>query len=397
MSTFVQIHTLTGYSGVLLNRDDAGMSKRIIYGEKERIRISSQFIKRKLRLAEGPHSLSNLGSMGVRSRLIFRKKIAEPLIEEGYERDHVVAATLAVIESMFGKKKKEERGKNDKEKDAKNEVSDPLKVLERKETIIMGEKEIEYVKSKIRSALEDASSLSDAQSISKAMEDNLKDKGFNDNLRKMGAMSLDVAAFGRMSTGDALSNVDAAVHVAHAFTTDGLAPEIDYFTVVDELKDREGGEDGGAAHLGEAEISSPLLYGYYVVDFDQLIRNLHGLDHSREVAAQMVSSLIHLAATQVVGAKKGSTSPYSSADFVLVEVGNQMPRTLAEAFREPSKGSLKSAVEKVTDYVRSKDAMYGPQADERLIAAICDVHPGLGSYSSLPDICGRVSSYLRGE
>jgi CRISPR system Cascade subunit CasC len=77
-NTFIQIHTLTGYTSVLLNRDDTGMAKRIEYGDGVRTRTSSQFAKRKMRTADNSASLLDLGDMGVRSRLLFRRRIAEP-------------------------------------------------------------------------------------------------------------------------------------------------------------------------------------------------------------------------------------------------------------------------------------------------------------------------------
>lgn len=42
---FVQIHTLTSYPAVLLNRDDAGFAKRLPFGGVTRTRISSQCLK----------------------------------------------------------------------------------------------------------------------------------------------------------------------------------------------------------------------------------------------------------------------------------------------------------------------------------------------------------------
>ena len=39
---FLQIHTLTSYAAALLNRDDAGLAKRLPYGGVSRTRISSQ-------------------------------------------------------------------------------------------------------------------------------------------------------------------------------------------------------------------------------------------------------------------------------------------------------------------------------------------------------------------
>ena len=43
---FLQVHTLHNYPAALLNRDDAGLAKRLPYGDKVRTRISSQCLKR---------------------------------------------------------------------------------------------------------------------------------------------------------------------------------------------------------------------------------------------------------------------------------------------------------------------------------------------------------------
>ena len=50
-----------------------------------------------------------------------------------------------------------------------------------------------------------------------------------------------------------------------------------------------------------------------------------GFDHDR---------LVQLIARTSPGAKKGSTAPYAHAEFMLVETGNDQPRTLANAFRK---------------------------------------------------------------
>jgi CRISPR system Cascade subunit CasC len=58
---FIQIHTLTSWSAVLLNRDDAGMAKRLPYGGAQRLRVSSQCLKRHWRKANDPWALSRIG------------------------------------------------------------------------------------------------------------------------------------------------------------------------------------------------------------------------------------------------------------------------------------------------------------------------------------------------
>lgn len=43
---FLQIHFLAPYTAALLNRDDAGLAKRLPYGGSLRTRVSSQCLKR---------------------------------------------------------------------------------------------------------------------------------------------------------------------------------------------------------------------------------------------------------------------------------------------------------------------------------------------------------------
>jgi hypothetical protein len=49
---FIQIHSLTSYPASLLNRDDAGLAKRIPFGGAVRTRISSQCLKRHWRTTQ---------------------------------------------------------------------------------------------------------------------------------------------------------------------------------------------------------------------------------------------------------------------------------------------------------------------------------------------------------
>jgi len=72
--TFLQIHVLTSYPATLLNRDDVGFAKRIPFGGANRLRISSQCLKRHWRTFEGEGAIASIGvgsgtvPMSVRSR-----------------------------------------------------------------------------------------------------------------------------------------------------------------------------------------------------------------------------------------------------------------------------------------------------------------------------------------
>lgn len=395
---FIEIHTLTGYSGVLLNRDDRGLAKRLPYGDAVRTRTSSQFAKKKIRAAAGEFALSSLGEVSVRSRETFKRKIAEPLIAEGLDADAVIAVTLLVMDTVY----KPSDGAKKLRKEAVSKIAkgekDRLSVLERGEINVLSTREIAYLKAKIH---EFVIAEADPQKAVAAAKDLLeKDKSettknLKDNLKVLGqSMDIDVAMFGRMVTGDALSVVDAAVHVAHGLTTHAQAVETDFFSAVDDLVTGEADQGGG--HIGEVEITSPLLYGYYVIDWKQLLANLGGLDNAEEVAAKLVSNLIWLVSEQVVGAKKGSTAPYSSADLVMVEIGKAQPRTLAEAFRRKVGPTFEEAVNALGAYLDGKDRMYGRTPEGRMVAAAAETSPAFGTATSLPEIARVAALRLAG-
>ena len=92
-ANFIQIHTLHGYPGVLLNRDDAGLAKRLTYGGAVRTRISSQCLKRHWRVNDGPDAIGNLTNpeLSLRSREIVTKCVIEPLENAGHDPEAIEA------------------------------------------------------------------------------------------------------------------------------------------------------------------------------------------------------------------------------------------------------------------------------------------------------------------
>ncbi len=160
------------------------------------------------------------------------------------------------------------------------------------------------------------------------------------------------ALFGRMVTSDPSANIEAPVHVAHAFTVHAEEAESDYFIAADDLA---GEEDTGADTIQETELTSGLFYGYVVVDIPGLLRNL-GKDTT--LAGEVLHNLLYLIAEVSPGAKHGSTAPYSRASFLLVEAGNRQPRSLAEAFRCACKAETAAAVARLADHLASLDKNY---------------------------------------
>jgi CRISPR system Cascade subunit CasC len=142
--------------------------------------------------------------------------------------------------------------------------------------------------------------------------------------------AVDIAMFGRMLADNPDFNRDAAVQVAHAFTTNSVDIEDDYYTAVDDLKTRE--EDAGAALIGEAGFGAGVYYIYVCTDRRLLVANLGG---DAALAARGLEALVHTLATASPSGKRNSFANHVRPEFILAEKGAAQPRSLASAFTRP--------------------------------------------------------------
>ena len=346
---FLQIHTLHSYPAALLNRDDSGLAKRMPFGGAVRTRISSQCLKRHWRTAQDEfaiHSISGSTS-AIRSRNTVERRVIQPLRENGDYGDDVLAAVENAFNvGVYGSSGATERGR---------------------QPLLLGLPEVEHLHQRAAAICaqhrKDAKAAGDAATALFSAR-----RGEGNNFRALLDSArlpagLEGALFGRMVTSDPGANIEAAIHVAHAFTVHREESESDYFSVVDDLQRDD--EDAGAAHIGDMELTAGLFYGYVVVDVPGLVSNLEGCKSEdwesadRDLAAKVAEHLTHLIATVSPGAKLGSTAPYACADLLLVETGNRQPRSLANAFRDPSKAQVADATGALTKYLGKLDACYG--------------------------------------
>ena len=189
---FVQIHTLTGYSATLLNRDDIGRAKRLPFGGCDRIRVSSQCLKRHWREAAGAWSLQDLGSgKSLRSRRLFSETIAGRLKQQGFTEDQIVRVLRPIRSTILGESIKAKTARKGKADEKTGE--DLLKELRTEQVIVLGEPEINFL-TKLASDL----AKEDADGVNKAITAYFKDKDKRNNLKalKQGA-GLDASLFGR--------------------------------------------------------------------------------------------------------------------------------------------------------------------------------------------------------
>lgn len=288
MEPYFQLHTLTAYPPSNLNRDDLGRPKTARIGDSNRIRISSQSLKRAWRVSDafeaslGPH-------LGKRTRRI-GDEVHDKLIAAGIPPKDATA-WAAQVSSKFGKVDK-------------GEVN--TKQLAHVSPLELGE---------IRA-------LADTLAREKRAP---KDEELV--ILRESTKAVDIALFGRMLADAPNFSVDAAAQVAHAFTIHPVTVEDDYFTAVDDLKKR--GEDSGAGHVNAAEFGAGVFYTYVCVNRTQLVANLDG-DHA--LAKRALGALVRAIVTVSPGGKQNSYASRAYASYALAERGSAQPRSLSVAF-----------------------------------------------------------------
>lgn len=353
---FLQIHTLTTYSASLLNRDDAGLAKRIPFGNAVRLRVSSQCLKRHWR----EDLTSRLPDVpdGQRTRSFFTRTVLPRAIAAGVPESVATALIEPLAKAVIDGGVKEGGDLN--------------------QPVLFGLREADYLVRLIVEASGEADPV-------KALTERLKSKEEKENLKAMSksAAGLTAALFGRMVTSDVLARVDAPVHVAHAFTVHAANTEMDFFTVVDDLN-RE--EDTGTAHLSHAELGAGLYYTYVAVDVPLLVCNLNGCrtkdwkQQDPTVVKRVLQALVESIVRQSPGAKKGSTAPYAWADMLFLEAGQGQPRSLANAFLDAIKPREAQdlrvlAMNRLADYLRRLDEMYGAASGYRGLSTVLEPLP----------------------
>lgn len=350
MTTFIQAHYLTVYGPSNLNRDDTGRPKTANFGGVQRLRVSSQSLKRAWRTSTAFVEHFN-GTLGHRTR-IMGERIRDRMIAAGMSDAAAVKATQALI-SQFGKL---DTGKADAKADEPSDSDGKTKGRKVQQSLKdnVNVSQLYFISPEEMTALELI-----ADRISAGEEVSEKDMIVTSNIMS----APDIAMFGRMVAATPIFNIDAAVQVSHAITTHRVIPDEDYYTAVDDLN--TGEVDVGAGFMGTFEFGSGVFYAYVCVDRDQLVRNLQG---NEALADQSISVLLEAAATEGPKAKQNSFAHQSRAGYVLLERGSKQPRNLAYAFLKPIDGGrnddyMASSIAKLREFRTKTDTVYGSCAD----------------------------------
>lgn len=362
----IEIHMIQNHSPANLNRDDLGAPKTCIFGGVTRARISSQCLKRSIRRStEFSAVLEKDG--GVRTRrlanLLARiayagdfeltpRKLATLLEgnpienEETRKLDAIAAEALKLGGVKAKNKKKSNKGEKGEDEEANAEgISRMLLFLS---TTTIGKM------------------AKDLKSASKAKD--LSEK-FRTYIAENPGVP-DIALNGRMT--EAASNsffsdlnftVEAALSAAHAISTHAVVNEVDYFTAADDVP----GQDAGAAHVNEAMFNSACFYKHFVIDFEQLKKNLA---NDADLACKTVRSFLEAAAKANPSGKQHAFAAFNPPDGVLVEVKTRLatPVSYANAFADPvpersERGLIGESIARLGQYAHDLATGYGIEAE----------------------------------
>lgn len=336
MSQFIQLHLLTSYPPANLNRDDQGRPKTAKMGGSERLRVSSQSLKRNWRVSDvfDDSIKSEQGKrIGIRTKRLGVDIYNALIKKEVKEKDAIKWAQI--IAGQFGKLKKE----------------DPKKVTQGLEI-----EQLVHISQAENAAVNDLVEII-------ANEKREPEKEELDLLRKT-ERDIDMALFGRMLASKPEFNIEAACQVSHAISVHSVVIEDDYFTAIDDLNSHE--DDAGAAHIGESSFAAGLFYTYLCINKTQLIENLDG---DKALADKALAALTEAAVKVSPQGKQNSFASRAYASYVLAEMGEQQPRSLSAAYLKAidkrDDDFANTAISRLREQYESFDAVYGDCADSR--------------------------------
>jgi len=357
MSEFIQFHFLTSYPPANLNRDDLGRPKTAVFGGTQRLRVSSQSLKRAWRTSD---VFATALTIGTRTKeignYVFKALVEKHVTETDAD---VIAKKVAAV---FGKSKAKA---DDPATDEPEKASVPAVAKKggRKGSAAEGapQNPEEGRKTEQLAHISIGEKAAIDQLVQRVADKGIVTEPDYQALLSDGHGTPDIALFGRMLAASPKHNVEAAAQVAHAISVHRVTVEDDYFTAVDDLND--GSEDVGAAHVGTSEFAAAVFYHYVCVNRTLLIESLN---EKPALADETIKSLLTACCTVAPSGKQNSFGSHARASFLLAEKGTQQPRSLSVAFLRAVEGPdiLGSAINALTETRATMDAVYGKCADK---------------------------------
>ncbi|NOX55010.1 MAG: type I-E CRISPR-associated protein Cas7/Cse4/CasC [Planctomycetes bacterium] len=366
----VELHLLQNFSPSCLNRDDTNSPKDCEFGSFRRARISSQCIKRTIRQHFARAELLEADHLARRSKRLIAE-VAQKLTESGRPEDQasaLVKAALAGVKLKAG---------DDNETQyllflGRREIAALAKLVDQHwDTLV----EVAEKQSKDESPDEEGSEKVSSRKKKKAAKATVPAE-ITDQIKRCldGGKAADLALFGRMVADQPDLNREAACQVAHAISTNRVSMEMDYYTAVDDLKERS--HEAGAGMIGTVEFNSACFYRYANIDFQQLVENLQG---DTDLALKTVEAFVRASVEAIPTGKQNSMAAQNPPSLVFAVVRKAGFWSLANAFERPivpdrrddGLSLVGKSIKALDRYWKRLGDVYG--ADGILAAAACKV------------------------
>ncbi|BAW92699.1 CRISPR system CASCADE complex protein CasC [Actinomyces sp. Chiba101] len=366
MSTFVDIHVIQSVPPSCVNRDDSGSPKSAVYGGVRRLRVSSQSWKRATRL----HFIDHLDAseLGTRTKRVV-KVLADAITSQAPDLEDRATALAEDVFKAAKIKLTAPRGN----KQGASQESGYLLFLSRSQVDRLADLAI--------AAERDGASL-EAKEVKRIFKEE---------------HAVDVSLFGRMVADDADLNVDAACQVAHAISTHAAENEYDFFTAVDDEKNRSEEEDAGAGMMGTVEFASATMYRYATVNIDMLKKNLG----DGQAALRALEAFVSGFCLSMPTGKQNTFANRTLPETVVVTVREDQPVSLVGAFEtavpaDASDGYLGRSVQALAQYASSIEDAYGMRPAASFVMSLIDSDAviSLGERVAFAELPARVSQVV---
>ncbi|WP_314718265.1 type I-E CRISPR-associated protein Cas7/Cse4/CasC [uncultured Actinomyces sp.] len=361
MSTYVDIHVIQNLPPSCVNRDDSGSPKSAVYGGVRRLRVSSQSWKRATRLYF--NDLLDAKDVGVRT-----KRVAELLAARITEDAPDLSGNATKLAEEVFKTARIKLSPPRNKKDAPPESGYLL---------FLSTSQVERLAELAIASAHSGEAL-DAKAVKKVFKE---------------AHAVDIALFGRMVADDTDLNVDAACQVAHAISTHAAENEYDFFTAVDDEKNRSEEEDAGAGMMGTVEFSSATMYRYATVNVDLLRHNLG----DSEATLRALEVFVRGFCLSMPTGKQNTFANRTVPETVVVTVREDQPVSLVGAFEEavPAQGAhgyVARSVEALARHAATIEDNYGLEPLRSFVVALTDSDAvtSLGERVSFTDLPAQV-------
>lgn len=322
----IELHILQSFPVSCLNRDDVGAPKTATFGGDTRARISSQCLKRAIRLHA--KELSPALFAGERSKLIVQP-ISEAAQRHGAPPEKAQEASKKLCDELatFDESAFKKKG-----------------ILKVKTLMFLSPLERDQIGKELADLLKDGNDA-------KALDRKIKSAAAKIQEAKL-KDAADIALFGRMVATDHSLTVEGAAMFSHALSTHRADNDIDFYTAVDDLQGEdptiEEEDRAGSGMMGTLEFTSALYYRYVGLNLGLLGDESHLGALSAEDRRNVVDAFLRAAIVAVPGARKNSMNAHTLPGYVLGLVKDKgQPLQMVNAFEaavRPKNGLMDASI-----------------------------------------------------